>query len=126
MFEGSLVALVTPMDKHGEIDKKKYQAGASSAGAPGEASGSAGYTIYEAVGCEKCNHTGYKGRLGIYEGILVNDPAIEKVLDYGASDREIALAAVPQAILTMKQDGMIKIVKGVTSIDELRRVIEID
>ena len=82
--------------------------------------------IWQSAGCEKCNNTGYKGRIGVYEGILVNDPAIEKVIDYGSSDREIAQAAAPQGILTMKQDGMIKVFKGVTSIDELRRVIEID
>jgi type IV pilus assembly protein PilB len=82
--------------------------------------------IWQSVGCEKCNHTGYKGRIGVYEGILVNDPAIEKVIDYGSSDREIAEAAAPQGILTMKQDGMIKVFKGISSVDELRRVIEID
>jgi type IV pilus assembly protein PilB len=82
--------------------------------------------VWTAVGCDRCNNTGYKGRIGIYEGILVNDPAIEKVIDYGSSDREIAEAAAPQGILNMKQDGIIKVIKGVTSIDELKRVIDID
>lgn len=80
--------------------------------------------IWQAVGCEKCNQTGYKGRIGIYEGILM-DQAIEKVAEYGSSDREIAAAALPQGILTMEQDGIIKTLQGITSIEELRRVIEL-
>ncbi len=80
--------------------------------------------IWQAMGCEKCNQTGYKGRIGIYEGILMNE-AIEKATEYGGNDREIALAAVPQGILTMEQDGIIKILKGMTSIEELERVVEI-
>lgn len=82
--------------------------------------------IWQAAGCDRCNNTGYKGRMGIYEGILVNDPAIQKAVDYGSSDREIAAAAVPQGILDMKQDGIIKVIKGITSMDELRRVIDLD
>ncbi len=83
-------------------------------------------TMWEAVGCDHCNNTGYKGRMGIYEGILVNDPAIQKAIDYGSSDREIATAAVHQGILDMKQDGIVKVLKGITSMDELRRVIDLD
>jgi type IV pilus assembly protein PilB len=83
-------------------------------------------TMWEGVGCDRCNNTGYKGRMGIYEGILVNDPAIQKAVDYGSSDREIATAAIPQGILDMKQDGIIKVLKGITSLDELRRVIDLD
>ena len=81
---------------------------------------------WQAVGCEKCNKTGYKGRIGIYEGILVGDPAVEKVIEISSSEREIAIAAAPQGILNMQQDGMIKVVQGMTSIEELRRVIDID
>lgn len=84
-----------------------------------------GGKIWQSVGCEKCNNTGYKGRIGIYEGILM-DQAIEKVVEFGASDREIREAANPQGILTMEQDGIIKVLKGITSIDELKRVIEIE
>lgn len=80
--------------------------------------------IWEPVGCEKCNKTGYKGRVGIYEGILMTE-AIEKVMDYSSSDREIREAAAPQGILTMEQDGIIKVLQGVTSLQELRRVIEL-
>lgn len=80
--------------------------------------------LWQAVGCDKCNHTGYKGRTGIYEGILM-DPEINKVVEIGGSAQEIKTAALPQGILTMAQDGIIKALQGVTSIEELERVIEL-
>ncbi len=82
--------------------------------------------LWEAVGCEKCNNTGYKGRIGIYEGILVNDPKLQEVIENTASDRDIAAAAAPQGILNMKQDGIIKVFKGISTLDELKRVIDVD
>jgi len=78
--------------------------------------------MWSAVGCEKCNKTGYKGRIGIYEAILMTR-AIEEAVQRSASDREIWEAAKGQGLLTMKQDGVIKVLTGVTSIDELQRVI---
>jgi hypothetical protein len=79
--------------------------------------------VYEAVGCEACNNTGYKGRIGVYEAILA-DKNIENIVRENPSEREIKLAALPQKILNMKQDGLIKILKGVTSFDELERVVD--
>jgi len=81
--------------------------------------------MWEAVGCPKCNNTGYKGRIGIYEAILT-DEAIEKVINENPSEREIMAAAVPQGIYTMKQDGVIKTLQGITSLDELERVIDLE
>ena len=83
-------------------------------------------TMWVAVGCETCNHIGYKGRTGVYEGILVHDEAVDKVISTGGSDHEIAEAARHQGILTMKQDGIIKVLSGLTSLDELGRVIDLD
>lgn len=80
--------------------------------------------LWQSVGCEKCNHTGYKGRIGIYEGILT-DPEVNKIIETGGSSQEIKTAALSQTILTMAQDGVIKALQGVTSIEELERVIEI-
>jgi len=80
--------------------------------------------VWIAVGCPTCNNTGYKGRVGIYEAILM-DEKVEKVVQSGSSDREIWEIAKPQGILTMKQDGILKILKGMTSIDELERVISL-
>lgn len=81
--------------------------------------------VFQSVGCEKCNGTGYKGRIGIFEGIKLTEE-INKVTEYGASEAEIAKAAIPQGILTMTQDGIIKVLQGITSLDELERVINIE
>ncbi len=80
--------------------------------------------VWTAVGCEKCNSTGYKGRIGVYEAILA-DKNIEFIVRENPSEREIREAAAPQRILTMKQDGLIKIFQGVTSFEELERVVDI-
>lgn len=80
---------------------------------------------YEEVGCAECNFTGYKGRTGIYEAILT-DEKIEAIVKENPSEREINRAAESQGILNMKQDGIIKILKGITSLDELRRVIDLE
>ncbi|MFH1720108.1 MAG: GspE/PulE family protein [Patescibacteria group bacterium] len=81
--------------------------------------------IYEAAGCPDCNFTGFKGRTGIYEAILT-DGKIEDIVKENPGEREIEKATKDQGILDMKQDGIIKILKGITSIDELRRVIDLE
>ncbi len=80
--------------------------------------------IYSPVGCEKCNQIGYKGRTGIYEAILTDDK-IENAVELNPSEREIWQAAKGQGILTMKQDGVLKILQGMTSMEELERVISL-
>lgn len=81
-------------------------------------------SIFTHVGCERCNQTGYKGRIGIFEAIIVNED-IENTIRKNPSEREIEKAASKQRLLNMKQDGIIKVLNGVTDIDELKRVIEI-
>jgi len=81
-------------------------------------------TAYEAVGCEKCNNTGYKGRIGIFEAILM-DKGIEDTVAESASEREIVIEARRQGLLSMKEDGVLKVLAGVTTLSELERVIEI-
>ena len=80
--------------------------------------------VYEPVGCEKCNNTGYKGRIGIFEAIL-STKAIETAVLQNPSEREIRIAAKEQGLLTMQEDGIVKILQGATSFVELRRVIDI-
>ncbi|MFA6095724.1 MAG: ATPase, T2SS/T4P/T4SS family, partial [Candidatus Paceibacterota bacterium] len=80
--------------------------------------------MWVATGCDKCNGSGYKGRIGIYEAILT-DEALEEAVRGKASEREIKKATEKQGILSMEEDGLVKVLKGVTSLDELRRVIEI-
>lgn len=80
--------------------------------------------LYTEVGCVDCNHTGYAGRIGIYEGILA-DTAVEDVVRMSPSEREIKEAAKPQKIIDMTQDGVIKVIQGISTIDELERVVDL-
>jgi len=82
-------------------------------------------TIYEGGGCEECNNTGYRGRIGIYEAIRT-DEALEKLLRENPSERDIKRETKRQGLLDMREDGMIKILNGVTSVDELKRVVDIE
>ncbi len=79
--------------------------------------------IYEAVGCVKCNNTGYHGRFGIFETIH-NDEKIEKIIPNNPSEREIKAIAAEQGYLDMREDGIIKILKGLTSYKEVSSVVD--
>ncbi len=81
--------------------------------------------IYEAVGCDKCNKTGYKGRIGIHEAIIM-DENIEKIIRDNPSEREIKKVAKSQNLLTLTQDGIVKVLSSITTLDELRRIIDIE
>lgn len=81
--------------------------------------------IFKPVGCEKCNNIGYKHRLGIFEAILI-DNEIEKMILKNPSEVEIKEASAKQGILNMEQDAIFKILQGVTSLEEARRIIEIN
>lgn len=72
-------------------------------------------------GCDKCSNTGYKGRIGVHE-ILENTPEIEDLIVKHATSQDIEAQAVAQGMVTMWQDGFIKAVKGVTTIEEILRV----
>jgi type II secretory ATPase GspE/PulE/Tfp pilus assembly ATPase PilB-like protein len=80
--------------------------------------------VWQAVGCEKCHNIGYKGRIGIFEAIKA-DAAIEEVIESNPSEREIKKAAASQNILDMTQDGIIKVLLGMTTMDELGRVVDL-
>lgn len=81
--------------------------------------------LYRPVGCEKCTFTGYKGRVSVYEGILM-DRTIEEILRENPSEREIKEAAKPQGILDMRQDGIMKCISGVTSLTEIDRAVGLE
>ncbi|OGG85653.1 hypothetical protein A2392_02315 [Candidatus Kaiserbacteria bacterium RIFOXYB1_FULL_46_14] len=80
--------------------------------------------IFEAVGCEVCGGTGYKGRQGIFEAIKL-DPAVEEVVIRDPREHIIVEAARPQGIPLMSEDGMEKVLSGITSLDELERVVDL-
>lgn len=80
--------------------------------------------IWAPVGCPECNGLGYKGRIGVYEAIVM-DAEIEKAVVGNPSEREIRDAAAAQKLLTLPQDGVIKALQGVTTLDELDRVVDL-
>jgi type IV pilus assembly protein PilB len=80
--------------------------------------------LYKPVGCEKCSQIGYKGRVGIFEAILIDDPMQELILK-NPTETQIKKEARRQGIVNMKQDAVLKIIKGITSLEEARRVIEL-
>ena len=75
-------------------------------------------------GCDACSHTGYKGRLGIFEIIFI-DEAIEKLIMTSPSEFDIKKGAITQGQITMRQDGILKILAGITDYDEYERVVGI-
>lgn len=81
--------------------------------------------IWRAVGCEKCNNTGYRGRVGLFEAVLM-DADVEALLDGIPSEREIREVAKKQGILNMREDGIEKILAGITSFDEVARVVDLE
>jgi type IV pilus assembly protein PilB len=79
-------------------------------------------TFYKPVGCTKCKGSGYKGRLGIYEVMLVSE-TIEKLAVERASSDEIGRQAVIEGMKTLKDDGFEKVRQGTTSLEEVLRVV---
>jgi type IV pilus assembly protein PilB len=80
--------------------------------------------LYGPVGCKECNNTGYKGRMGLFEAIH-NDANIEKLIPQNPSEREIKEVASMQGSLNMKEDGIIKILKSITSYEEVGSVVDL-
>ncbi len=80
--------------------------------------------LYTAPGCETCSGLGYKGRIGVFEAILVNEE-LQNIMPNNPSEREIKKIAEKQGILNMVEDGLIKCILGVTSIEELKKVVDI-
>jgi type II secretory ATPase GspE/PulE/Tfp pilus assembly ATPase PilB-like protein len=77
--------------------------------------------FYKSVGCEKCNKTGYKGRVGLHE-LLIADDAVKKLIQERARVAEIFVSAVGSGMRTLKMDGMEKIMMGLTDIKQVRAV----
>lgn len=73
-------------------------------------------------GCNACNNTGYKGRLGVFELILIDD-AVEHLILGQPSEFEIKKEAARQGQITMRQDGLLKVLGGITDLAELDRVV---
>ncbi len=76
---------------------------------------------YKGEGCEKCAHTGYRGRMGIFEVLPVNTEIQEMIL-VKSSPHKIFEVAQKMGMITLKQDGIVKVLKGLTTMDEIVRV----
>lgn len=76
-------------------------------------------------GCEVCNGTGYKGRIGIFEAIIT-DELIEDLLNKKPSEQDVRRVAEKQGLLNMREDGVVKILKGVTSLTEVKSVVDLE
>jgi type IV pilus assembly protein PilB len=79
--------------------------------------------IPKIVGCEKCNNTGYLGRIAIYEVMPVTEKMGKLILEK-ATAAEMQRLAMSEGMLTMKQDGFVKVLEGVTTVDEVWRVAQ--
>jgi type IV pilus assembly protein PilB len=76
--------------------------------------------IFKGKGCAKCNNTGYKGRVGLYEVMEITDDIRELIL-IGASALELRKRAIENGMLTLRSSGLVKIRNGVTTIEEVVR-----
>lgn len=79
--------------------------------------------LYQAGGCAACNHTGYSGRTGIHE-LFVLDEEMHRVIMSGADATLLYAAAKRQGMVTLYEDGLRKVVQGVSSMEELLRVTQ--
>lgn len=80
--------------------------------------------VYHGRGCDKCNGTGLRGRIAIFEVIPVNDKIKDIITEKKGSEELIIKERETMGVLTMKQDGILKIIKGLTTISEVERVTE--
>ena len=78
-------------------------------------------TMYRAVGCDKCNQTGYKGRIGLHE-LMIADDAAKKLIQERARVAELFSSAVNSGMRTLKMDGMEKVLMGLTDMKMVRSV----
>lgn len=79
------------------------------------------FTLYKPVGCPKCNDTGYISRTGIFEALKMSENISRAILQKGIIS-EINKMAIQEGMITMIQDGYIKALEGITTIEEVMRV----
>ena len=78
------------------------------------------FDLYEAVGCINCSDTGYSGRVGLYEVLPLSEEIREMILNR-CSSAEIKAQAVKEGMLTLRNDGVMKLKDGITSLEEVLR-----
>ncbi|HLC94545.1 MAG TPA: GspE/PulE family protein [Patescibacteria group bacterium] len=80
--------------------------------------------LYKGTGCIECNHTGYYGRIGIFEVLTISD-TVNKMIIQHTTAKDIEVAGRKEGLIMMKQDGYLKALDGITTIEEVLRVAEI-
>ncbi len=83
----------------------------------------AGLVLYKGERCQECNDTGYSGRIGIFEVLKVNEKIGKLILEHAPAS-QIENAAVSDGMMLMKQDGYLKVMEGITSLEEVLRVAQ--
>ncbi len=83
----------------------------------------AGHTLYQAIGCEACFNTGYRGRVGIFE-IMILGHGLKSLIQETYDSHLIKQEALKWGMVTLRQDGVEKILKGITTIEEVLRVTQ--
>ncbi|MBU4284717.1 GspE/PulE family protein [Patescibacteria group bacterium] len=73
-------------------------------------------------GCAYCNNTGYKGRIGVFELFIIDD-AMEKIILKTPSNVEIKESAIKSGMVLMRQDGLLKVLQGITTMEEVERIL---
>jgi len=81
--------------------------------------------FYRGRGCDRCKGSGYKGRIGIFELMVMSDTLRDLILK-GASAAEIREAAIAEGMKTLREDGILKVLEGMTTVDELLRVVFVE
>lgn len=76
--------------------------------------------IYRGEGCTYCAHTGFLGRTGVFEILLVNNE-IRRIIMDGGSSNDVKAAAIREGMVTMRQDGLAKVHQGTTTLGEVMR-----
>lgn len=88
----------------------------------GESPDLSNVTWYRAKGCDACGGSGYKGRVGIYEILIVDGAVEDRIRGGSVTDKDMLAIGQEQGMVTMVQDGILKAIDGLTSIDEVFRV----
>jgi general secretion pathway protein E len=84
---------------------------------------SSGKKIYKGKGCQDCLNTGYKGRTGIFEFMILDD-AIKSLILKTSDSNAIKRKAVNQGMVTLRQDGALKVLNGITTVEEILRITQ--
>ncbi|EKD46742.1 MAG: hypothetical protein ACD_67C00087G0003 [uncultured bacterium] len=83
-----------------------------------------GIHLYKGQGCEECGNMGYKGRIAIFEALEISSEVKDIISQHGGVETEVEKCAKEQGMITIKQDGILKVLLGLTTLEEVERVTE--